>query len=386
MHSPYEARARQSTFVRILLYTDLKVSASTLFWHRDLGLLTKAFRDLGHDAWLVVHPAFKTPPKTKSPTPKTSKKPAIWASPNDVRNPAWWQSHKPNLVILGLWTRPKYDPVRRAALSATPCVIERADSDGMRTASCGLSTYARRRYDYFRDRSSSWPGWLSIPTAGFYVFTQILLSPWIEYRLKKTLNLIPCLTLETPQSLRRWRDLARRIGADPTRMRFVPNAVQTHFFHTKSSVHKKNQTISVGRWESYQKNLPALRQRLNTYLEDHPNWLSWVVGSGLPAQSGHPRIRYLPPLPPKKLARLMQESKLFLFSSRYESFCLAAAEAMSCGCRVLGPAGLDATRFYKGLFSGRKILPRKAAWFFSPRRVAKELLQAFAPEGVFLEW
>ena len=364
--------------MRLLLYTDLKVSASSLFWHRDLGLLTKAFRSLGHDAWLVVHPGFKSPSKIKNSTAKTS---VIWASPNDVRNPAWWQSHKPNLIILGLWTRPKYDPIRRAALSATPHVIERADSDGMRTASCGLSAYARRRYDYFRDCSSSWPGWLSIPAAGFYVFTQILLSPWIEYRLKKTLKLIPCLTLETPQSLRRWQDLARRIGADPTRMRFVPNAVQTHFFHTKSSVHKKNQTVSVGRWESYQKNLPALRQRLNTYLEDHPNWLSWVVGSGLPAQSDHPRIRYLPPLSPKKLARLMQESKVFLFSSRYESFCLAAAEAMSCGCKVLGPAGLDATHFYRGLLSGRKI-PGKAAWFFSPRKVAKELLQVFFPKGV----
>jgi len=251
----------------------------------------------------------------------------------------------------------------------------------MRTAFCGLSTYARRRYDYFRDRSYHWPTWLSIPAAGLYAAAQVFLTPWIEFRLWKTLQLVPCLILETPQSLRRWQDLARRIGADPTRMRFVPNAVQTHFFHTKSSVPKKNQTVSVGRWESYQKNLPALRQRLTTYLTDHPTWQSWVVGTGLPAQSGHPRIRYLPPLSPKKLARLMQESKLFLFSSRYESFCLAAAEAMSCGCKVLGPAGLDATHFYRGLLSVRKI-PGKAAWFFSPRKVAKELLQAFFSKGV----
>ena len=367
--------------MRILLYTDLKVSASNLFWHRDLGLLTKAFRSLGHSAYLVVHPAFKPPSKIKHPTSTISKDPVIWASPSEVRAPSWWQGQKPDLVILGLWTRPKYDPIRRAALSATPRVIERADSDGMRSASCGLSLYARRRYDYFRDCSSSWPGWLSIPAAVVYAFTQILLCPWIEYRLRKTLRLVPCLTLETPQSLRRWKALARRIGADPQRLRFVPNPVQTQFFHTKSSVPKKQQTISVGRWESYQKNLPALRRKLVTFLAAHPNWCSWVVGSGLPAQSGHPRIRFSPPLSPQKLARLMQESKVFLFVSRYESFCLAAAEAMACGCKVLGPAGLDATRFYKRLLSGRKI-PGKAARFFAPRKVAKELLQAFFPKGV----
>jgi hypothetical protein len=43
--------------LKILLKTDLIISLAELFWHRDLGLLTKAFRQLGHDAWLVVHPA-----------------------------------------------------------------------------------------------------------------------------------------------------------------------------------------------------------------------------------------------------------------------------------------------------------------------------------------
>ena len=41
--------------MRILLYTDLAIRPDQLFWRRDLGLLTKAFRDLGHDAYLVVH-------------------------------------------------------------------------------------------------------------------------------------------------------------------------------------------------------------------------------------------------------------------------------------------------------------------------------------------
>jgi hypothetical protein len=34
----------------------------------------------------------------------------------------------------------------------------------------------------------------------------------------------------------------------------------------------------------------------------------------------------------------MQESMIFFFSSRYESFGLAAAEASACGCTVVGPS------------------------------------------------
>jgi hypothetical protein len=37
-------------FLKLLLYTDLAIRPDQLFWHRDLGLLTKAFRDLGHNA------------------------------------------------------------------------------------------------------------------------------------------------------------------------------------------------------------------------------------------------------------------------------------------------------------------------------------------------
>ena len=370
--------------MKILLYTDLAIRPDQLFWHRDLGLLTKAFRDLGHEAYLVVHPATEPsatpavpneleqsreqpfgvpqpradvsrergardevgPPhpapdscshseirNSKSPTP-----PVLWVSQQDVRNPLWWQSQKPDLVILGLWTRPKYDPIRRAALSATPHVVERADSDGMRTASCGPLTYARRRFDYFRDRSYRWPPLLSIPASIFYSFASILATPWIETRLARTLKLLPAVAVETPHATNLWKSLATRLGADPEKIHCVPHPIQADIFKFDPAIPKKNQIISVGRWESYQKNLPLLLKTLRSFLDKNPPWTALVVGSGLPAKSPHPRITFLPPLSPLDLARHMQESKIFLSSSRYESFGLASAEASACGCTVVGPS------------------------------------------------
>jgi len=268
---------------------------------------------------------------SKSPIP-----PVLWPSPLDVRNPSWWQSQKPDLVILGLWTRPKYDPIRRAALSATPHVIERADSDGMRTASCGFFTYAKRRFDYFRDRTYYWPSLLSIPTSIFYSFASILATPWIEARLARTLKLLPAIAVETPHATALWKSLTTRLGADPEKIHCVPHPIQTDIFKFDPTVPKKNQVISVGRWESYQKNLPLLLKTLRAFLDKNPTWSSLVIGSGLPTKSIHPRITFLPPLLPPDLARYMQESKIFLSSSRYESFGLAAAEARACGCAAVG--------------------------------------------------
>jgi hypothetical protein len=63
-----------------------------------------------------------------------------------------------------------------------------------------------------------------------------------------------------------------------------------------------------------------------------------VIGSGLPAKSPHPQITFLSLLSPLDLACHMQQSKIFLSTSRYESFGLASVEALACGCTVVSPS------------------------------------------------
>ncbi len=287
-----------------------------------------------------MHPAGEF---TSHPSPSTGHEPVIWASPSDVRKPSWWQSHNPDFVILGLWTRHKYDPIRLASLSATPRVIERADSDGMRTASCGLRTYARRRYDYFRDHTLSWPQPVSVLCSYLYSAISILACPWMERRIAKTLRLIPDLAVETPGAAESWRSLVLRLQAT-TRIHHIPHPVQTELFRYPGSGLKQKRVISVGRWHTYQKSLPLLLSVLRTFLERHPDWSGMVVGSGLKQPSPHPRIAFTQSLTPADLAEWMRTSRIFLFSSRYESFLLAGAEALVAGCSVVGPETLVATQ------------------------------------------
>jgi glycosyltransferase involved in cell wall biosynthesis len=360
--------------LKVLLYTDLTIRPDQLFWHRDLGLLTKAFRAIGHDAYLVVHLATEprhTPDSfshSEIRNSKSPKLPVLWVSQQHVRDPLWWQSQKPDLVILGLWTRPKYDPTRRAALFATPHVIERADSDGMRTASCGLLTYAKRRFDYFRDCTYHFPSPLSIFASIFYSFASILATPWIEFRLRKTLELLPAIAVETPHAAGLWKSLATRLGADPEKIHCVPHPIQTDIFKLDPAIQKKNQIISVGRWDSYQKNLPLLLKTLCSFLDKNPTWTSLVIGSGLRTKSPHSRITFVPPLSPLDLARHIQESKIFLFSSRYESFLMSGVEALSCGCAVVGPSDISVL--------GNSTICVKDSFWRSPLNLLTQKLQA----------
>jgi len=329
--------------MKILCFTPLPYGSGAGWWGRDLALTVLGFRDLGHDAFLVC---YRT---THSKDPEG--RPVLLINRDEAGSLSWWRNQRPDLVILGLWTRPKYDAIRRAALSATPRVIERADSDGMRTASCGLRVYAQRRYDYFRDRSYQWPASVSAPASVFYSCASILITPWIEARLTRTLRLIPALTVETPRATRLWKRLARRIRADSSRIHCIPHPIQTDIFRYDPTIPKRPQIISVGRWESYQKNLPHLLRSIKRFLEHHQNWNALVIGSGLPSKAPSSRITFLNPLPAELVARQMQESTIFLSSSRYESFGLATAEALCCGCVPLGPPNLVALTFFRSFLN-----------------------------------
>jgi hypothetical protein len=106
--------------------------------------------------------------------------------------------------------------------------------------------------------------------------------------------------------------------------------------------------------------------------------------------SPHPRITFLPPLSPPDLARHMQESKIFLFSSRYESFGLAAAEAAACGCALVGPSEIHSQRNEPTFFNSPSYLllakladasfllcnhPTRPLPSFTPSEIAQQVIR-----------
>lgn len=356
-------------------------------------------RELGHEASLAVH---RLDSGSGRSLQEASRGPVLWVSPQNVRDSSWWRQQNPDLVILGLWTRPKYDSVRRAVLTATPNLIERADSDGMRTASCGLKPYARRRFDYFRDRTAGWPTLISPLVSSLYSAASVLATPWLDHRLAQTLSLIPHLVVETPKAADLWRTLCLRLRVLSCRIHQIPHPVQTSLFQFHPGDHKSNRVVAVGRWGSYQKNLPALLATLREFLRQSPDWEAEVIGSALPDHSPLKRCHFFPAEPPPVLAQRFRSSKILLFSSRYESFLMAGAEALTAGCSVVGPNPSVSADYFTSFIADRpapqnpaslvaSLLAEREAWATGgrdPAKISSHALREFSPISVgqrFLE-
>jgi len=69
----------------------------------------------------------------------------------------------------------------------------------------------------------------------------------------------------------------------------------------------------------------------------------------------------------------MQESKIFLSSSRYESFGLASAEAEACGCLIVGPSEIPA-------LGNNPVTPKDSFWGSTSTLLLGKLQDASNPK------
>src|SRR5690606_19663012 len=100
------------------------------------------------------------------------------------------------------------------------------------------------------------------------------------------------------------------------------------------------------RWESHQKNFPLMLKVLNGVLQQHPDWTALLLGT-LPRNGAKAlsrlgdvaeRIVLGGSRPHAKVCEELSRSRIFVMTSRTESFGIAAAEALCCGTSVVGPA------------------------------------------------
>jgi glycosyltransferase involved in cell wall biosynthesis len=189
-----------------------------------------------------------------------------------------------------------------------------------------------------------------------------MMMPWAHDKMRaKHLAGIPVLAAESPVAVERTREYLRAFGGHKTNVVCVPHPVDEKDLQTDTPVERGNRIIAVGRWETWQKNFPLLLETLGRFLAAHPGWSAEVIGK-LPgdaaAQMGKlpgdaaARITLAGPVEHRLLARHYRASKIFLMSSRHESFNIAAAEALCCGCAVVGPSQIASVVFFTGRKSG----------------------------------
>ncbi len=117
--------------------------------------------------------------------------------------------------------------------------------------------------------------------------------------------------------------------------------------------------IAVGRWDEAVKGWPLLLDIARRFLPLYPDWKMVVVG-GLPNFSESEkqelaaldRLVLTGKLEHQQLSQWNRKAKIYLLTSHCETFNIAAAEALCCGCSVVGPAQIASASYFAGNQSG----------------------------------
>lgn len=319
------------------------------FWSRDMGLTVLALRKLGVDARLVA--------LGNSPSPSPDL-PLILGSREDFGNPDWWRQWQPGGVILTGWSASRFNDIRRAVLAVTPRVIERLDTDGVRSPRIWLRNYAMKS---FQNRLEAANPLKKLFAPVLSVLDILAGYGLIGRRVAGAMSLLPALAAESPIAAERTRRLMRQYYQQIPPIDCIPHPVAEEYMRPAPNLVRQNRIVSVGRWHACQKNFPLLLKVLEKFLAYNPDWEADIIGqlpTGWQPQRWRGgagfqnRVRFHGLKPHREIAALYQQSKIFLMTSRHESFNIAAAEALCCGCSVVGPVEIASVPFFTSEASG----------------------------------
>lgn len=313
----------------------MKYSETEGFWDRDMGLLCKGFRMLGMDSRFVA----LGEPSVREDVP------LILCTLEQMQDAKWWGQWDAEVVILCAWALPRYEPIARAIRSAGIKLFLFLDTDGIVSPHVWPSLSLRSKYVRERDAKR----WFS----GARALLKMMVSStrWRHQETLRHLQHGDLIILPCPMAKQRYRRflLAMRRTDLAGKLRFAPYAV-TPDMNYDSGISKRPVIVAVGRWNAVQKNVPLLGQVVSHVLQAQPHYSIRVIGADgerlrkfLPASVSRfePRIDLMGRVAHSKLPAVYQESRIILCTSYVESFHIAGAEALCCGCSVVGDARIS---------------------------------------------
>lgn len=317
-------------------------------WERDVGLLCLALREIGQDCSFAV----LGPPSVRRDGQ------LIMGTEAQFADVSWWRRWAADVVILTSWGEPRFEPIARAVKQSGSRLLLKLDSHGLVSPRVHFMDYLTSSYHRYRDVSRPAPLALAIAST----LIKFVVPQSYDHRLIRLLAHGECLAIESLIAADRLKAFLAAYGRDnlARRVAVLPHPVSPHMVFDPAVV-KAPQIVAVGRWESYVKNAPLLVSVLASVLEQESEYGARIVGSGNDVVSS--LVRRLPAGIRQRISitgkvchqcmpKMYQEARIILVPSRFESFHIASAEALCCGCAVVGPSGIPSMHYFTSHASG----------------------------------
>jgi len=272
-----------------------------------------------------------------------------------MQDARWWKQWGIDGVVL-FWALPKYEPIARAIKQSGAKLAVYLDSGGLISPHVWLSMYLRTKCIAEKDEGIMFP-----VLSGFLKTVVSMLQPHHSGMISY-LEHADILAIPSPLAKQRYNRYLIAIGRPDlsTRLHVIPYSIPEKMT-CNASVQKKPIIIAVGGWHRLQKNPDLLVRVLGRALSAEPGYSARVIGGGQDKikrlvrklkDSIASQIEVLGVMSHEDLRNHYQESQISLCSSFYESFHLASAEALCCGCSVVGDARISSMPYFASFGSG----------------------------------
>lgn len=322
--------------MRIFTCTPVAFGGGEDFFSRDSGLLCRGLQAVGVTSRAVM----------PEPAREGDLADLIRAPMADLESAEWWRGQALDAVVLYAWGRPKFRKVARAIHEAGVFLMLNQDSGGLVSPRVEFWGWVQEQ----RNLSGGGAAWVKLLIKGLsygWFITDPLRANHLRYG-----DVIACVS---PRAVQRYRILCRHYGGEQLadRVALLPHAVEPSF--TPEATPKRRRMISVGRWDDRTQKRP---DRLMAVVEKllkrdaelqvriagtaTADMLAWWQGL---ESSVRERVALLGKVGRGQLSAEMAASQVFYSPSAYESFGIAAAEALCTGCSVVAEESVSMAAF-----------------------------------------
>jgi len=261
---------------------------------------------------------------------------------SNLESADWWRSHELDGVMLYAWGSPQYRKVAAAIREAGIFLLLNQDSGGLISPLAGVRDWLREQWIH----TGQGRGALAWARCGMRVLRGVsvglfLTDPRRAAHLRHG-HVIACVS---PKAAEYYRKVCRCYGgADlASKVEVVPHAVESRFGFGGGS--KRRQVVCVGRWQDVAQKRPQLLMETVGLLVAADCGVEVVIAGQVTAEldewhrslaeSRRCRVQLQGMVDRDALAGILGESQVFYSPSAFESFGIAAAEALCTGCSVV---------------------------------------------------
>jgi len=312
------------------------------FFARDSGLLCRGFQALGMESRAVM-------PGERQAGDEAD---LIRTDYGNLESADWWRSLRLDGVVLYAWGRPRFRKVAAAIRAAGIILVLNQDNGGLASPLAGWRDWLEEQWNLtgMGGGVAAWMRFLLLVARGLSAGL-VVTDPLRAAHLKEG-HVIACVSPKAAEHYRKLchiyggADLARRVAV-------IPHAVEPRFRYDGEP--KRRQVVCVGRWRDVVQKRPRLLMDVIGGLLAADRGVGVVIaGEVTPALelwhnsldgARRDRVWLAGRVGRDVLAGIMRESQVFYSPSAFESFGIAAAEALCSGCSVVAGRSVSMAGF-----------------------------------------